>query len=79
MVGRLFVPRYCPGRNPRAHNSATTERNPPIVSDSKAIQEALLQALETGRQSATGELTADDPGADFARFIAQQLGTSQEN
>jgi hypothetical protein len=62
---------------------ATTqpERNRSIVSDYKSLQEALLQALETGRQSAAGELTADDPGAEFARFIAQQqqLGTSQEN
>ena len=33
----------------------------------------MFQVLETGRQSAAGELTADDPAAEFARFVTQHL------
>jgi hypothetical protein len=43
----------------------------------ESLRETLLQALETGSQPAAGEQTADDPAAEFARFIGE--GLTKEN
>ena len=48
------------------------------MSDNQTLREALIQALETGQQSAAGErTTAADQGDEFARFIAQHIGINQ--
>ena len=43
------------------------------MSDNQTLRDLMFQVLETGRQSAAGELTADDPAAEFARFFAERL------
>jgi hypothetical protein len=43
------------------------------MSDNQTLRDLMLQVLETGRQSAAGEQTADDPAAEFARFVGEQL------
>lgn len=39
----------------------------------------LFAALEIGRRSAAGELDAQDPGAEFAQFFAEQLTNSSRS
>ena len=39
----------------------------------------LFAAVETGRRSAAGEQDAQDPGAEFAQFFAEQLTNSSRS
>lgn len=52
------------------------------MSHNETLRELLLQVLATGRQSAEQQQQPagdDDPAAEFARFVAQQLGHDGPN